>query len=84
MSQLNERVILSDKPDRIKKDRAIADFKLPSQYLTGGNKKIESSAILFANTDNIKTRYLLQLNILIFHAGIWNTRYQIIKSEVKI
>jgi hypothetical protein len=31
-------VILNDEPDRIKKERAIADFKVPSQDLTGGNK----------------------------------------------
>ena len=43
MSQLNERAILNDEPDKIKEERTIADFKVPSQNLTGGTKRSHES-----------------------------------------
>jgi hypothetical protein len=36
-------MILNDERDRIKKERAIADFKVPSQEITGGNKYCHKS-----------------------------------------
>jgi len=43
VSQLNERVILNDEPHRIKEEKAIADFKVPSQDFTGGTKHSHKS-----------------------------------------
>lgn len=83
MSKLNERVILSENPDRIKKDRAVADFKLLSQYLTGGNKNSHKSPQPFYSLIQTILKPGTSCN-LIFHAGIWNTRNQIINSEEKI
>lgn len=43
MSQLNERVILNDEPDRIKEETAIANFKASSLDFTGGTKRSHKS-----------------------------------------